>query len=140
MNNPKPKFYLRLKIIGFTLLLSAITLFVLSFIIKDDDFGGPNFIFIIPASFTFVFSFPLLIFGFQPEITKASLKNTRYIQQETKDIQKNIATTTEEISHDAIVNAANAVKTGFKDYKYCKHCGEKIDEDSAFCKFCGKGQ
>ena len=23
---------------------------------------------------------------------------------------------------------------------YCKHCGKSIDEDSAFCRFCGKPQ
>lgn len=23
---------------------------------------------------------------------------------------------------------------------YCKHCGKEIDDNSAFCKFCGKSQ
>jgi TM2 domain-containing membrane protein YozV/RNA polymerase subunit RPABC4/transcription elongation factor Spt4 len=26
----------------------------------------------------------------------------------------------------------------WRDFMFCKHCGKKIDEDSAFCNFCGK--
>ena len=38
-------------------------------------------------------------------------------------------------------NTARAIKDGFMDKQiYCKHCGASIDEDSRFCKKCGKEQ
>ena len=137
MKNEKPKAYSHLKIIGFILLPLSIIAAVFSFILSD---FGPNPALFIPALLLLGISVPILIIGYQPEITKLSLKHTQYIQQETKELQKNIVNTSEEISHNAIRNAATAIKTGFKEYKYCKHCGQQIDEDSTFCKFCGKNQ
>jgi len=67
--------------------------------------------------------------------------------------QKNILTNNEEIltynanktaniNKEAITTVSHAIKDGFAEGEniYCKHCGASIDEDSKFCKSCGKEQ
>ena len=45
------------------------------------------------------------------------------------------------INKKGIEITANAIKEGLNGSKiYCKHCGKLIDEDSKFCKSCGKEQ
>ena len=51
------------------------------------------------------------------------------------------ATRTANINKKGIEITANAIKEGLNGSKiYCKHCGKLIDEDSKFCKSCGKEQ
>ena len=141
MKNKKPKIFLICKIVGFCLLAVSITLLVLSFIVESQWKGhAPHPAFMIPGVFLLVLAIGLIIRGFTPELSKIMLNNAKYIQQETKETQKDIVDTAEEISHDAVKNTARAVKEGLKEYKYCKHCGEQIDVDSTFCKHCGKEQ
>ena len=141
MKNKKPKSFLIYKLVGFCLLAVSITLLVLSFIVESQWKGhAPHPALMIPGMWLLVLAIVLIISGFTPELSKIALNNARYIQQQTKDTQKDIADTTEEIAHDAIKNTAIAVKEGLKEYKYCKHCGEQIDVDSTFCKHCGKEQ
>ena len=141
MKNKKPKAFLIYKLVGFCLLAVSITLLVLSFIVESQWKGhAPHPALMIPGVLLLVLSTGLIIRGFTPELSKIALNNARYIQQETRDTQKDIVDTTEEIAHDAIKNTARAVKEGLKEYKYCKHCGEQIDVDSTFCKHCGKEQ
>lgn len=141
MKNKKPKSFLIYKLVGFCLLAVSITLLVLSFIVESEWKGhAPHPALMIPGVFLLALSVGLIIRGFAPELSKIALNNERYIQQQTKDTQKDIADTTEDISHDAIKNTARAVKEGLKDYTFCKHCGKQIDVDSTFCKHCGKEQ
>ncbi len=46
------------------------------------------------------------------------------------------------ISREKMTIMAEAIKEGFsgEEIVYCKHCGAKIDEDSKFCRSCGKEQ
>lgn len=51
------------------------------------------------------------------------------------------ATRKANINKKGIEITANAIKEGLTGSKiYCKHCGKLIDEDSKFCKSCGKEQ
>ena len=84
--------------------------------------------------FLSVFGF---IQGFKPEITKQTLKTTKFIQEENEDELQQIITKNAEIHSEAITNTAKAVKSGLNETMYCRYCGEKIDIDSQFCKHCG---
>ena len=79
-----------------------------------------------------------LVMGFKPEITKHTIKTTKYIQEENKEELKEMLLTTAEIHSEAVTTTAKAVKAGMSDTMYCKHCGQKIDSNSKFCKYCGK--
>lgn len=59
-----------------------------------------------------------------------------------KEILRENANMTADINKDAIRTTSHAVKEGFTDNDifYCKNCGQLIDEDSRFCKVCGKEQ
>lgn len=102
------------------------------------DFENNNFMigsFMLPIGlFLSVFGF---IQGFKPEITKQTLKTTKFIQEENEDELQQIITKNAEIHSEAITNTAKAVKSGLNETMYCKYCGEKIDIDSQFCKHCG---
>lgn len=51
------------------------------------------------------------------------------------------ATRKANINKKGIEITANAIKEGLNGSKiYCKHCGKLIDDDSKFCKLCGKEQ
>ena len=82
----------------------------------------------------------MLFVGFSPNIMSMNAKTVKYMQQENKEVLKDIATTSAEISEEAIVKKTKAVKKGLvsKETMYCKHCGQEIDADSKFCKKCGK--
>ena len=141
MENKKPKIFLICKIVGFSLLAVSITLIVLSFVVESEWKGhAPHPALMIPGVLLLALATGLTLRGFTLELSKIMLNNAKYIQQETKETQKDIVDTAEEISHDAVKNTARAVKEGLKDYIHCKHCGEQIDSDSTFCKHCGKEQ
>lgn len=54
---------------------------------------------------------------------------------------KNMQTKKANINKESIEITANALKNGFSFSKiYCKYCGTSIDNDSKFCKKCGKEQ
>lgn len=69
------------------------------------------------------------------------------INAEKEIIDNNEETMMENATRKANINkkgieiTANAIKEGLNGSKiYCKHCGKLIDEDSKFCKSCGKEQ
>ena len=69
------------------------------------------------------------------------VKATKYMLDNTEEDLKDISTRSANISKDGVEIIARAVKDGLtKERKYCKYCGEAIDEDSIFCKKCGKEQ
>ena len=76
--------------------------------------------------------------GFGPEIAKARAKTIRYIQEENKEDLTAIANNRAEIMSDAVSTTAGAIVNGAQKTMFCKHCGAKIDADSAFCSQCGK--
>lgn len=133
----KPYIFMVLKLVGvigvIIFVIGAIKIFT-----GFGDFENNNFMigsFMLPIGlFLSVFGF---IQGFKPEITKQSLKTTKFIQEENEDELQQIITKNAEIHSEAITNTAKAVKSGLNETMYCKYCGEKIDIDSQFCKHCG---
>ena len=133
----KPFIFMAFKLVGFIgiiiFVIGAIKLFT-----GFGDFENNNFMigsFMLPIGlFLSVFGF---VQGFKPEITKQTLKTTKYIQEENEDELQQIITKNAEIHSEAITNTAKAVKSGLNETMYCKYCGEKIDIDSQFCKHCG---
>lgn len=94
---------------------------------------------------------------------KATKHMMDYSKEDLKDIlstsadiginaEKEILDNNEETMEDNVTRKANinkkgieitinAIKEGLTRSKiYCKHCGKLIDEDSKFCKSCGKEQ
>ena len=94
---------------------------------------------------------------------KATKHMMAYSKEDLKDIlstsadiginaEKEILDNNEETMEDNVTRKANinkkgieittnAIKEGLTRSKiYCKHCGKLIDEDSKFCKSCGKEQ
>ena len=69
-------------------------------------------------------------------IVGGKLETTFTLKEDLKDI----VSTSAEIHKDAITSTAKAVKEGLKDTMFCKHCGNEIDVDSKYCRFCGKEQ
>src|SRR5574344_2481427 len=82
----------------------------------------------------FVFTFVLIISPkLRGKMISNNMKSIRYAFDESKD----------DISHisNEGVNIVKSIKNDNKFYKtYCKNCGSTIDEDSVFCKKCGKRQ
>ena len=140
-NATKPKIFLTLRIIGFSLLgfgavMSAIGLSLFG----NFDSGFIGIVLLCFGGFCFVPGIALVAISFTLGINKTMIKTTKYIQEDNKEDLKDIASTEAEIKEAAITRTAKAVKKGFVDTKFCKHCGEEIDADSKFCSKCGKEQ
>lgn len=98
-------------------------------------------IFII-AILIFIFTFILM---FSPKMRgkfmSKQVKATKYMMEESKDDLQNISTNMADATKDSVEITTRAIKKGFTDNCiYCKHCGTSIDQDSKFCKKCGKEQ
>ena len=105
--------------------------------------------------FEFIFAiFPFIWFGififvilsivspkFRGKIMSNQVKAVKHMTDYSKEDLKTIADTEVEISASALKKKAKAIKEGLTEEKmYCKHCGSLIDNDSTFCKKCGKKQ
>ena len=88
---------------------------------------------------TFVFMFSPKARG---KMMSQQVKSMRNMMDESKDDIQNIYTNMADATKDGIEITARALKKGFTEDEgiYCKHCGNKIDNDSKFCKNCGKEQ
>ncbi len=63
------------------------------------------------------------------------------ILDNNEETMRENATRKANINKKGIEITANAIKEGLNGSKiYCKHCGKLIDDDSKFCKSCGKEQ
>lgn len=134
----KPKQFLIFKIIGFIGIIIAF----IGIVLLINGFGNfENNNFIIGGfmmTFGLFIGLVCLINGFKPELSKLSIKSTKYIQEQNKDEIKDIVDTTVDISIDSIERVVETIKD--EEQIYCKHCGALIDVDSKFCKKCGKEQ
>lgn len=89
----------------------------------------------------FIFTFVLM---FSPKMRgkfmSKQIKAAKYMMDESKDDIENISTNMADASKTGIEITTRAIKKGFtEDEKiFCKHCGNKIDSESKFCKICGK--
>ena len=133
--------HLVLKIIGFLGIAVGIAGFIISSIYFG-DFDNDKYYMLgsIMGCFGLFVGISCTIFGFSPQIMKAQLHTAKHIQEENKEILKDLATTQAEITSDAVTTTAAAVKRGLEDTVFCKHCGAKIDADSTFCSSCGGKQ
>ena len=143
MSNKKPIIFLVLKILAGVFLCVSIVGIVLTATgfgnFEKNHFMIGGFL----TAFGIFLTFTCAAIGFMPEMSKFSVKTTKYIQQENKEDMTDIASTNAEIQSNAIKTIASSVKEGFsgeEETKFCKHCGALIDEDSRFCKACGKEQ
>ena len=79
-------------------------------------------------------------------ITKEGIKMSAHATKEgldeAKDEIEQATTTMAEATKEGLKTTAKALKEGLTedDTIHCKHCGEVIDNDSKFCKKCGKEQ
>ena len=143
----QPKIFLALKIlspifflVGLTLIILAVTVFADVTRVMDVETRFPEMACLMPGVFILFLSIPCFVMGYAPKINKIAIKTAKYIQQENYDNLKEVATTSAEITKDAVTITAKAIKDGVSDTKYCKHCGALIDRDSKFCSECGKEQ
>ncbi len=134
-----PKHLLLCKILGLIILPIGVALFITGLVFFGDFERGLFSLAMVGLPLIPV-SIILLTIGFRSEMVKLSARTAQYIQQETKEELTDIASTSADISSEAITKTAKAVRKGLKDTIYCKHCGAEIDSDSKFCKTCGKSQ
>lgn len=152
----KPKHFLVFKILSGVFLAVTIIGAILAF----QGFGNFDTNNFMTGGFMFCFgAFATAVcasIGFRPEIAKMGVRSAKYMQQQNKEDLKDIASTSADITEDAVKKTAKSWKEGFADENnevevgsekevfvgtmYCKHCGAKIDADSRFCKVCGKEQ
>ena len=134
----KPIFYLIFKIIG----LIGIVIFVVGLIKLVTGFGdfesNDYLIGMFMMPFGAFIGFAGLVAGFKPEISKLSINSAKYIQQQNKEELQHLVKTSAEISAEAVTTTAQAISEGLRKTVYCKHCGNEVDADSQFCKYCGK--
>lgn len=125
---------------------------------------------IVPIFILGMFVFTIIIMlspKLRGKLMSRQIKATKYMMEDAKDdlneigtiagdiqaqTRKNILDQNEEVLREVEKRSANiekegikikmrAMKDGFsKNTVYCKHCGASIDEDSKFCKYCGKEQ
>lgn len=134
----KPYIFLIFKIIG----LIGIIIFVFGIIkiikgfgnFETNDFAVGSFMMPI-GLFLGIFG---IIQGFKPEITKQTLKNTKYIQEENEEELQHIISQSAKIHSEAVTTITKSVNQGFNETMFCKYCGKTIDSNSKFCKHCGE--
>ncbi len=140
-----PKVYLILKIVGAILFVTGLVLFILSFVLFNSrEFGdevssmGMRF----GGLVCLIFSFVIIFAGFSPNIAKLNVKTKKYVLDQNKEDLQDISSMSGDIATPGVGKVAGAVKDVFddKNSKFCKYCGEKIDNDAIYCDKCGKKQ
>ena len=125
----------------------------------------PTAVFIILSALLTAGGFAILMIGLAPYIGKLSLKRRQEILEYSGEDMTNIGNKMVDISapvmnkmvdisapmmnkavDNVVVPSFRKIKEAIKEDEektpqiYCKHCGVQIDEDSKFCKKCGKEQ
>ena len=143
----EPKMFLILRFVALGLFVVGVTLIVLACtVLSTEEWHGtePSFGCLIPGVIMVFFSIPCLMISLTPVFHKVSVKTAKYLQESNREDLEDIATTSAEIGSEATTITAKAMATGlkegFKDTKFCKHCGATIDRDSKFCSECGGQQ
>ena len=106
----------------------------------------------MPIIFIVIFVVAIIIIGssilqvmspkFRGKMMSRQIKATKYMMDESKEDLQDISTNMAAATKDGIETTVRAIKKGITEDEdiHCKHCGSKIDNDSKFCKNCGKEQ
>lgn len=82
--------------------------------------------------------------GMMGNMVKEMINVEKQILEENEEDLRSINTKGAEIESDALQIKARAIKKGLIGDEeigvFCKHCGQKIESDSKFCRYCGKEQ
>ena len=78
----------------------------------------------------------LIPYAFEPEITKMRMKKEKYIQEQTENLQEDIASREGDIRYRANKKKARAFREGI-NLENCPFCGEELFGDEQFCDKCG---
>lgn len=100
---------------------------------------------IVPAIILFVTVFMIVSIvspKMRGKMMARQIKAAKYMLDEAEEDLRDISTRTAQASKSGLSIASGAVKDGFSSGtpKFCKYCSEPIDEDSRYCKRCGKKQ
>ena len=99
---------------------------------------------IVPVFIGVVFVFVIAMIispKFRGKMMSRQIKAQKYMMDESKEDIKSISDDMAYATKDGIKTTVGAIKEGLTQSNvFCKHCGCEIDEDSKFCKKCGKEQ
>lgn len=122
--------------------LVAYTIFAIVMIIRlvggiSGNGSLVNAIFAMFGVLSAVLVFVLFPKAFEPELTAMKMKKDLYVQDKTKSMQEEYASTDADINHRSIKKRTRSVKQGLS-IENCPHCGDKVDANENFCSKCGK--
>ena len=95
---------------------------------------------LVPTFFIFVFG---MLFSpkFRNKYMERQLKAEREYLIRNEGLIKELEKRNAEIEKIGVGTKARAIKEGFtEDTCYCSSCGQTIDTNSRFCKYCGEKQ
>ena len=74
------------------------------------------------------------------DMSSIAIKTGKKIVDENEDTLRDLANKNANIKKDVLETTVRAIKKGFTEEEkvFCKYCGSKINNDSKFCKNCGK--
>lgn len=90
----------------------------------------------ILTSISSFFVFGIFKKAFEPELENMKMKKDLYIQDKTKHMQEELASTDADIQHRSIKKRTRSVKQGL-NIENCPKCGDKVDANENFCSKCG---
>lgn len=89
----------------------------------------------------FIFTFTMMFSSkARAKMMSKQVEASKQMIEANKDNIKKISDDVAEATKGATKTTARAIKEGFTDSVFCKHCGKEIPTDSKFCKHCGKQQ
>ncbi len=124
---------------GFLVAYTIFSIFFIISLISGSSGNGVmvNAVFSMLGVLTGILVWVLFPKAFEPELTAMRIKKDLYVQDKTKAMQEEIASTDADIKHRSIKKKTRSVKQGLS-VENCPHCGDKVDADENFCNKCGK--